>query len=37
MKKYSKIVALGLSCAMAFSLAACGGDDKPQGTPDLDT
>ncbi len=36
MKKYSKIVALGLSCAMAFSLAACGGDDKPQGTPDLD-
>lgn len=35
MKKYSKIVALGLSCAMALSLAACG-DDAPKGTPNLD-
>ena len=37
MKKYSKIVALGLSCAMALSLAACGGDDAPKGTPDPDS
>lgn len=36
MKKYSKIVALGLSCAMALSLAACG-DDAPKGTPDPDS
>lgn len=29
MKKTSKILAVGLSCAFAFSLAACGGDDTP--------
>ena len=31
MKKYRKIVAIGLSCAMALSLAACGDDDGPKG------
>lgn len=37
MKKYGKIIAIGLSCAMAFSLAACGGDDPDKGnSPDPD-